>query len=466
MLLVALTGPVGSSKSTILARFAENVRDSGKLVDGFIAEAGPRLEENRGALSYTLRWVATRKTDLLATREPSEPYEINKEVFEKVRSWAENLIQVPPADLIVLDEFGKWEADGEGHMPIWPSVRDARPRMVVIAVREDSLSKIETRLGQKFDAVLNTSEPDVEPRLGTMFVELSDWERVGVFGAGSGGVEWSVGSWLHTIRFPFVGMVMSSTQSVVMSIAADEMARKERVVWVSFISAGLKALSPSGSRIGPMIAISSQGLLFSVVTRSLGWNRLGIFLGAFLVGIWAGLQGFFFQFLLIGTKNLAKAYDSAAVWLNGHLHLPTPSFIALLITIILLDGIVAGFATTFVWARRSRYRVRIAQLMDRPAEKGGMTKRTVWRDLTRPMFLLPIVLVAVIFWLSGSGAKEVAWMVFRAIAVAFVVFSAARFIDPAGFLRWLQKRGHWGPAYALRRALEKQNGMTSPDVHG
>ena len=55
-----------------------------------------------------------------------------------------------------------------------------------------------------------------------------------------------------------------------------------RVVWVPFISGGLKALSPAGNRVRPMIAIIMQGLLFGGTVQGLGWNFLAIGLGGAL----------------------------------------------------------------------------------------------------------------------------------------------------------------------------------------
>ena len=51
MLLIAVTGPVGSGKTTRLSELAEWARARGKRVDGFVARAGVRaLDPLKAAL--------------------------------------------------------------------------------------------------------------------------------------------------------------------------------------------------------------------------------------------------------------------------------------------------------------------------------------------------------------------------------------------------------------------------------
>ena len=71
-------------------------------------------------------------------------------------------------------------------------------------------------------------------------------------------------------------------------------------------------------------------------------------------------------------------------------------------------------------------------------------------DLTRPYFWAPIVILMVLILISGSTWESVFWIAVRASTIAIVVFSLARAFDPRSFLKWLRKRGYWGPAYAFR----------------
>ena len=72
---------------------------------------------------------------------------------------------------------------------------------------------------------------------------------MGTYGASSGAIECSLGTWLHTIRFPLVGTAMAPIQAAVLAIASQGLGNRGRVVWISTIAAGLKSLSPSGRRL-------------------------------------------------------------------------------------------------------------------------------------------------------------------------------------------------------------------------
>ncbi len=70
--------------------------------------------------------------------------------------------------------------------------------------------------------------------------------------------------------------------------------------------------------------------------------------------------------------------------------------------------------------------------------------------MTRPYFWAPIVILMVLILVSGSSLESVFWIAVRATTLAMVFFSLARAFDPRSFLKWLRKRGYWGPAYAFR----------------
>jgi hypothetical protein len=77
-------------------------------------------------------------------------------------------------------------------------------------------------------------------------------------------------------------------------------------------------------------------------------------------------------------------------------------------------------------------------------------------DLLRPLFWAPVIVVAAVIVMTGSSWEEGMWIVVRAVTVGWVLFSVARLFDPRKLLAWLRRKGHWGPAMALSRALHAQ----------
>ena len=463
MVLVGITGPVGSGKTTVLSSLAEWTKEKGKTVDGFLALPQDRLTPQKGAREYVLTQIASGTHLPFARRDESvsPPYQIDRKALDELASWAASLKKRHPLSLLILDEFGPLEARGEGHMHYWKSLEESKPEMVVIAVRDNLVREIEGRIEIPFDVVVDATVTTALEELQALVLHHSDWTRVGQFGAAAGGFEATVGSALHQSRIPMTGLFLSTVQSLVMMYAGDRLTTRSRVMWVPIISAGLKALSPYGGRLRPMLAITVQGFLFTLAVTVLGWNVIGILAGGFFVGAWAALQGVALQYLFIGD-NLFPALDVMIRWVAEQLHLSLPGVVTLIVAWTFLCGTISSVVTLLAWLRRHRLPARISAMLSKGARSvtrdvgtptmGAAIKRGL-RDLLRPMFWAPVAVVAVIIVASGSTWEQAMWIVIRAITVGWVLFSLARLFDPRKLVSWLRRKGHWGPAMALSRAL-------------
>jgi nucleoside-triphosphatase THEP1 len=468
MVLVAVTGPVGSGKTTLLSSLVEWGKEHLKSMDGFLALPQDRPVASKGAQQYSLRMIAQGNVLPFARRDASlsPPYQIDPGTIAELSTWAASLASAPPLSLLVLDEFGPLEARGEGHMHHWDAMCRANPEVVAIAVRDGSLRDIEQRLGVLFDMVIDATAPDALPKLQALMLHHSDWVRIGHFGAAAGGFEATVGSVLHETRIPFTGLFLSVVQSLVMMYAGDRLSNRSRLMWVPFISAGLKALAPYGGRLRPMLGITVQGFLFTLATTVLGWNVVGIVVAGWFVGAWAALQGVVLQYMFIGD-NLFPAVDFVIRWVADRLHLAMPGVVTLIFLWMLLCGSLSAFITLFAWLRRHTLPARLASMLSKGTRGitgitaaptlGAAVRRSV-HDLLRPMFWAPVIVVAAVIVISGSTWEQAMWVVVRAVTVAWVLFSIARLFDPRKLLAWLRRKGHWGPAIALSRALRPQPG--------
>ncbi|HEX9006277.1 MAG TPA: hypothetical protein VF889_03205, partial [Bacteroidota bacterium] len=291
----------------------------------------------------------------------------------------------------------------------------------------------------------------------------SDWMRVGLYGGGAGGFEASVGAVLHAGQIPLRGLFMSSMQSVIMTYAADGLGVRRRVVWVSFLAASLKAFSPAGNRLRPMLAITAQGFLYMLAVTLLGWNILGAAAGGFLIGGWSAIQGVLLQYLFVGNE-LFRTYDSILQWLAQQIDVKAFGFLALVAGWTVVCGLVTAVLTVLAWTRRHTMPRRLRDAMFRsikgvridgkPAGIAAALRHGL-RDILRPLFWLPVAIVGGVMIASGSPLASIVWVAVRAAGIGFVLFSAVRAFDFGRFMTWLQRRGHWGPALAYHRALSR-----------
>jgi nucleoside-triphosphatase THEP1 len=460
MLLVGVTGPIGSGKTSLLVQLTAWFQQQHKGVEGFLALGENRPELHRGADSYRLQMIASGRDLVYATRDKSKtiPYSFDLETEKQLQEWAKQIAVQGAPSLIILDEFGPREAAGKGHAQLWDSIKSSNPPITVIAMRNGMVKDIEQMLHMHFDVCVDVQEKNAWSTLRQICVEHEDWKRVGAYGAAAGSFEASVGTMLHTAQVPFRGIALASVQSMVMTYAGDGLGTRGKVIWVPFISAGIKALSPSGSRLNPMLAISMQGILFTGATELIGWNFLGIAIGGFLVGAWAAAQGVILQLLFIGG-DLVHVYDRVLQWISGFLHLPPLGLIGLLVIWSSIAGIFSSAVTVYTYSRRHRAPARLQHLLSQGAamfvgeESNRSWKSTIKQglyDLIRPYFWAPIVILIALILVSGSSLENVFWIAVRATTLAMVFFSLARAFDPRSFLKWLRKRGYWGPAYAFR----------------
>lgn len=455
-LLVAVTGGPGAGKTSLLAELATGLAGRGQHVEGVLALAGRRDAPDRGAEEYWLRIIGTEEELSWAVRDEasSPPYAFEPETERKLRHWAAQLPERPP--VLIIDEFGKLELAGRGLMPIWPMLAATRPQIVVISVRDQLVERIEQLLGRRFDLRITAGTPDALVRLQRAAEDYGEWTRLGLIGGAAGGIEMTIGSLLHAARFPARGLAMGSVQGAMMTFAGFGLTQPGRVIWVPFISAGLKALSPAGSRVRPMIAICAQGLLYGGAVQLLGWNAPAIAIGGALIGAWSALQGFLLQYLLMGDQ-LIHTYEVIVLWLAENWSLTSPSLPWLVGGWALFCASFSGSIAYAAWRLRAppealRKIIERENAGNAPAAK----RRTRLQEFAHWQFWLPLLIVCGILLATGQSWESVAWLVLRFVAIGFLLMTLVSLARPARWAEQLRRLGWWGPAVAMGGAFRRR----------
>ena len=469
-LLIAVVGPAGSGKTRLLAELASWQQARGGRVDGFVAGAGEHHRRLEGADCYRLNLLATGEELPWAVRDEScsPPYRFDPATGQRLLDWAAHLSS--GTGLVLLDEFGRIEARGEGLMVLWPALMRACPGIVVMAVRAGAIEAIEAQVGRRFDLRIAADAPEAFSQLCQTCADYGEWTRIGLFGGASGGVEVTLGTALHAAKLPLRGLVMSSLQAAMMVFACLGLTQPGRVIWVPFISAGLKAFSPGGSRLRPMLAIAVQGLLFGASVQLLGANVAGLALGGLLVGAWSAVQGILLQYLMLGG-DLFRAYDAMVIWLATKAHFTAPALPWLLAVWALFCGIFGAAAALVAW-RLQAPPAALQRLIERersdPAHASSAAhpspmarrKHHRLREFGRWQFWLPLLVVSGVLLASGRSWETVAWLALRFVAVGAVLLTAVSLLRPARWAEQLRRRGWWGPALAFSGALARRQSET------
>lgn len=295
-------------------------------------------------------------------------------------------------------------------------------------------------------------------------------EAIGRSAAVLSAIEIGLGSLLHTFRVPLTGTFLSLNQGFFLArMSLQERAhRNARFLGaqISSIASILKSLSPSGKKLTPMLAIATQGLLFSLGTVIFGVNALGLSVGMILLSLWSFVQSIFVYWIFYGSTLiegggflLSKlqaefpfAFTSGLWMLAGLVTVKLILALALLVLAYRLPS------KKFEQYQQQLIRLRRKSncLADSSRASTGLSQavRLALRDLFHPLFCLSLVLALIYFVLIESPHSRIVWGLLRPVSIGFLMFLAIRLIPLENLSAWLDRRGWHQTAAALERAIQ------------
>ncbi len=109
----------------------------------------------------------------------------------------------------------------------------------------------------------------------------TSWLKAAAIGSLWGSTEIILGSFLHNIKMPMAGTLLTFIAIIYMTIFAYIWKDRLVILKGAIITALLKSLSPSAVLLGPMTAIILEGLLFEIALLAFGRNLIGFAIGGF-----------------------------------------------------------------------------------------------------------------------------------------------------------------------------------------
>ncbi|MEN8116485.1 MAG: nucleoside-triphosphatase [Bacteroidota bacterium] len=168
------------------------------------------------------------------------------------------------------------------------------------------------------------------------------WIKASVLGTIWAASEIVLGSFLHNLRVPFSGNILTAIALVIL-ISATYKWKDKGLFWrAGLICALLKTMSPSAVIFGPMVAILSEAILLEVSTRLLGRTIPGFILGSILAMSWNLVQKVF-NFIIFYGFNIVEVYTNLMQYAERQLGL---NFDAVWAPLFVLLLIYALFGTT------------------------------------------------------------------------------------------------------------------------
>jgi len=178
-----------------------------------------------------------------------------------------------------------------------------------------------------------------------MEINLSDkWIKASVVGTVWAASEIVFGSFLHNLRVPFCGNILTAI-GIIILISIAYLWKENGIFWrAGLICALMKTMSPSAVIFGPMIAIFTEALLLEITVFIFGRNYAGFILGSVLAMSWNLVQKILSYILFYGF-DIVKVYTGlvkiAEKQIGYHFDLLwTP--ILLLLVLYALFGVVSA----------------------------------------------------------------------------------------------------------------------------
>lgn len=165
------------------------------------------------------------------------------------------------------------------------------------------------------------------------------WLKAAVLGATWAASEIILGSFLHNLRVPFKGNILTAI-ALVLLITASFKWKDKGLFWRSgLICALMKTMSPSAVIFGPMMAIFAEAILFDLSIRFIGRNTLGFIIGSALAMSWVFFQKTF-KLLLYYGSNIVDIYENLLLYIERQIGIESDIF---WLPLLILLGIYAAF---------------------------------------------------------------------------------------------------------------------------
>ncbi len=266
----------------------------------------------------------------------------------------------------------------------------------------------------------------------------SKWLKAAVIASYWAAIEIVIGSFLHNLRFPMSGTVLSFN-SVFLLVSFNNHWKQSGLIWrAGLICALMKSISPSAVILGPMIGIFSEALLLEFFIWIFGRNLLGYILGGAFAVLSALLHKAVSLLIMYGW-NLLKILSALYVFSVRQLGFQglDPKLLVLIITVLyLLTGMVAAVAGYVASSSRKRNLKQEEPLPfslsgnDGPLYPESSQKYSVWLIGLNAMVMILLMLLI----------SQNHFLVAIPLSLAYFLFVALRY-HPA--MRHLKKPSFW-----------------------
>ncbi len=263
------------------------------------------------------------------------------------------------------------------------------------------------------------------------------WLKAAIVGSIWASFEIVFGSFLHNIKFPMSGTILTIIAISIMITFSLKWQEKGIILKAGIIAALMKSISPSAVLIGPMTGIFLEALIVEIVIQILGRNFFS-YIFASILAVYSVLIHKIISLLIFYGFDIVRISKNLYYFIIKQLHIANLSFFQALLIISLLyviAGIFAAITGIFI-AKKSN---KISSEYD---EHFNLNFNSNFFEIDKNqkfnlILLLSnfIVIVSVFFIINKFN------LIFSSIiAIFYIIFVGFRYKNS---LRHLKKIGFW-----------------------
>ena len=280
-------------------------------------------------------------------------------------------------------------------------------------------------------------------------------------------VELALGSLAHAFHIPFTGHILSLNQAAFLchgcKYSMDRRSSAQACYEISGVAATLKSLAPTGKKLGPMLALVMQGLLFSIGIVLFGKKKFGQIVGMILLSTWAFIHPLITLLISFGPKQLENVVQFYTDKINVDYYFAGYAVFSVIAILFLMKAICGLFIVQWIdqsdekkWASWQDHLISRSQKVIGPSRnlksftQNSSPLKGALRDLLRPLFLFSFALTWIFLFVQKDSWTSFTWLALRPVAIAFVIFYLLRspqFLklcaaaaEKFGFLRPIHRR--------------------------
>ena len=171
------------------------------------------------------------------------------------------------------------------------------------------------------------------------------WIKASVLAGLWAGIEIIAGSFLHNLRIPFSGTILTFI-SIILVVGFFQIWPKYGIIWrAGVITALMKSISPSAVILGPMIAITVEGFIMELAVRIVGRNVTGYITAGMLTMVGILVHKIVRLFMLFGW-DIFLIYEEMFIYATnilGFMPIQPVHVVTVLFIVYAFIGALAAF---------------------------------------------------------------------------------------------------------------------------